>query len=239
MELTWFSRKVDELTITIQFIPKNKNISKISKNPISLPAKLKPHELNQVLNFFLKKKKIFNFSINGELLRTSLIKFVDRRGLSIEKMLYVKYFYANSEPTQETENLHQDWVSDVSLFQSFAATCAYDNSVSLWNGKNLIHSIQKHKDVPKTLTLINQGGLSQRFATGGNDKRIIMWKFNGKKNQLKCIKTWLNNSAICSITSANDVPYLVSGNWNGECNFYPTKITFQNLNKQNQKKKKV
>jgi len=125
----------------------------------------------------------------------------------------------------------------VCLFKSFVATCSYDNSISIWEGKNLVTNMQKHKNVPKAIASVNGIRTSQRFVTGGNDKAIILWKYNHKKFRMKCIKKWMNSEAISSLTSTHDLPLIISGNWNGEFNFYSTEINFQHLKKHKEEKK--
>lgn len=230
-------KNCNNLSATIQLVPKNNDLPKVQKNPISVPLKFRPYELNQIINYFFRKKNIYSFSINGELLRTSLEKFIERRSLSLEKKILVNYFYTNSKPEQSVENNHQDWVSAVCLFKSFAATCSYDTSVSIWQGKNLLTNVKKHKNVPKAMALIDEARTSQRFVTGGKDRSIILWKYNHTKSRLKCIKKWLDSKAICSLTCSHDLPFIISGNWNGELSLHSTEINFGQtvkFNKENQ-----
>ena len=98
-------------SLSVQFIADD-GAPEISKSPFSLPSKLGRKELNEVLNHLLQKTDAltFDFQIAGDLLRSSLAKFLERRGISSENVLVVHYFISNPTPEDDLILEHPDWV---------------------------------------------------------------------------------------------------------------------------------
>merc|ERR1740123_583145 len=177
----------DDATISVQF-QADEGVPAVPNSPFSLPSKLRRKELNEIINHLLNNEnpEKFEFIIAGDLLRGSLQRFLEKRGMSTETVCVVRYFLANPMPEENLELSHPDWISGVRLFCSNnTVTASYDGSVNVWTGGNLTVQKSGHSMPIKALELVDRGD-AQGFVTGGQDKKICVWEY--KDNTLNCFR---------------------------------------------------
>jgi hypothetical protein len=88
----------------------------IGDESLELPAKLTRYGLSELVNHLLGssgKPTPFDFLLDGELLRSSLTKFMQARGISGEATLELRYFPLVREPEKISQNANDEWVSAV------------------------------------------------------------------------------------------------------------------------------
>lgn len=126
----------EEAQVTCRFTTRLPEKLRITTTPFAVPARLTRYGLSEVVNHLLAHDKPvpFDFLINGELLHTSLEKFLLQRTLSAEAILTLEYIPALGPLSPQAESKHQDWVSAVSGVWSRAiATASYDAAARLWH----------------------------------------------------------------------------------------------------------
>jgi ribosome biogenesis protein YTM1 len=223
-------------SLSVQFIADD-GAPEISKSPFSLPSKLGRKELNEVLNHLLQKTDAltFDFQIAGDLLRSSLAKFLERRGISSENVLVVHYFISNPTPEDDLILEHPDWVSDLRLFgkDSMITTC-YDGTISVWNGNDLKAQSKGHNAPIKAVDHIESAGDAHRFATGGQDQQVCIWDYSD--SNLKCVKQIGVSQTVLSLSSSPTDPFLAVGTFDGSLSIHNTTA---NLGEPARKKRKV
>lgn len=223
----------------MQFVA-DEGAPEISKTPFSLPAKLGRKELNEVLNHLLQRAPgaeplSFDFQVAGDLLRSSLAKFLERRGISSENVLVVHYFEPNPTPEDDLILEHPDWVSDLRLFgEDGMVTACYDGTISIWKGNDLKARTKAHEAPIKALSFIESAGDAHRFASGGQDKQVCIWDHSA--GSLKCVKRISVSETVLSLSSSPTDPFIAVGAFDGSLSIHDTTV---NLGEPARKKRKV
>jgi len=105
-----------------------------------VPGSLGRYGLSEVVNRLLGHERPvpFDFLVNGEFLRTSVILYLESHRLSSEKVLTLEYVLALSEPEQSQVDEVPDWIADVVPLQPLPSDCfaavACDGTARLYAG---------------------------------------------------------------------------------------------------------
>eukprot|EP01095_Lingulamoeba_sp_RSL-Kostka_P017626 TRINITY_DN928_c0_g1_i1.p1 TRINITY_DN928_c0_g1~~TRINITY_DN928_c0_g1_i1.p1 ORF type:complete len:495 (+),score=186.17 TRINITY_DN928_c0_g1_i1:71-1555(+) len=115
---------------------------KISEKPFMIPSSLSRFGLSEIINHFLNLETPvpFDILIDGVLLRTTLKKYLSRKGISSDDTIIdLEYILALDTPTPEGERIHDDWISSISTLsynksgRKWCLTGGYDGVVKIWD----------------------------------------------------------------------------------------------------------
>eukprot|EP01027_Heterolobosea_sp_BB2_P009949 GEZU01014655.1.p1 GENE.GEZU01014655.1~~GEZU01014655.1.p1 ORF type:complete len:524 (-),score=126.52 GEZU01014655.1:167-1738(-) len=103
-------------TREVQVVFVTKTCKKVAETPFAIPVTLTRYGLSEIINHLLNQAAHptpFDFLINGEFLRTSIEKFLERRGLTTENILELEYVEAQPAPKSVESIPHDDWISSI------------------------------------------------------------------------------------------------------------------------------
>eukprot|EP00929_Paragymnodinium_shiwhaense_P001811 TRINITY_DN10201_c0_g1_i1.p1 TRINITY_DN10201_c0_g1~~TRINITY_DN10201_c0_g1_i1.p1 ORF type:complete len:462 (+),score=83.87 TRINITY_DN10201_c0_g1_i1:60-1445(+) len=110
----------------------------IPEDDLVLPSSLARYGLSEVVNKMLDfdTPVPFDFLVDGEFLRTSIVQYLESRRLSSEKTLKLEYVLALSEPETSKVDKAPDWIASVcplgKLPTKWFAAVGYDGSVRVF-----------------------------------------------------------------------------------------------------------
>lgn len=113
---------------------------KVPEEDLVVPSSLARYGLSEVVNRLLNLEKPvpFDFLIDGEFLRSSVIQYLEVRKLSSEQVLNVEYVFALSEPEQKEVDETPDWICSLVPLQKLPspwfAAASFDGTVRLYEG---------------------------------------------------------------------------------------------------------
>jgi len=169
---------------------------------------------------------VFDFLIDGKLLRVPLQSFIERHRLSTEKIIVVTYFPAVrlSDDVESVET--PSWVGSIDSCMdngmiSVAAGC-FNGQVKLFNGDALseIATVQAHDEPIRSVLTWIDGSFEQRLLTSSKDKTIKLWRCATDPLQTQLITTMKGHlTSVESLArwSKGGVQTggLLSGDWSG------------------------
>jgi ribosome biogenesis protein YTM1 len=119
------------------------------------PSSLARYGLSEIINRLLSfdDPVPFDFIINGEYLRTSVLQYLEAHNLSSEKTLHLEYVFALTEPERSQVDNAPDWISSIFALGPvptpwFAAAC-YDGTLRVYEGAET-RLVAKLSDRPLT-----------------------------------------------------------------------------------------
>jgi len=183
-----------DVSVRISFVTKQEQY-RVTDAPIAVPAQLRRYGLSEIINHllgrtgearrndaesktdatwppFTEKPVPFDFLVNGELVRTTLGKFIEEHGLSTEKVTTVEYIQSVPPPQPKPDLPHDDWVAAVHANDSVVASGSYDGNVRIWDyAANCRAVLQGHTRPVRAVQLIKGGVLS-----AGDDESVKLWR---------------------------------------------------------------
>jgi ribosome biogenesis protein YTM1 len=147
---------------------------------------LNQEELSKMVNQLIVeidnkwKETDFDFLIEQELLRTSLLDHISKKDLSTETLLYIECILRTPPPVPGHTFNHNDWVSAVHTCQDKFLTGCYDNTVHiLREDSSEVLSLDGHTGPVKSVKWAESTESSScMFLTASQDQHIFVWKFN-------------------------------------------------------------
>lgn len=123
----------------------------------SVPLSVLPDGLNQLVQSVLGvSEQNFDFLYQDEYIGTTLLRFLQRRGISYEELLSIEYTPA-LQAKEGSLLPHDDWVSTVRApylgNAELLLTGAYDHCVRLWDGENCVALGSFHSEAVKEVAL--------------------------------------------------------------------------------------
>uniref|UniRef100_A0A915EPH9 NLE domain-containing protein n=1 Tax=Ditylenchus dipsaci TaxID=166011 RepID=A0A915EPH9_9BILA len=109
------------------------------EHPFNVPTSSVVEQLNLVVNKTLENENedweptSFDFLINGVLLRTDLLEFVESHGLSSESVIKVECILQELAPEPDKDLPENDWVADLRANAKFLFSVNYSGEISIWN----------------------------------------------------------------------------------------------------------
>ncbi|CAO0801899.1 unnamed protein product [Mucor circinelloides] len=143
---------------------------------ILLPSNIKKDGLSEIVNSLLDNDKPipFDFLIDGQLLRTSIVEYLNAAQLSTENLVTIEYVESMLPPVPLTAYQHDDWISSVKGFNGLFATGSYDNMVRLWNTTGeCISTLIGHSDAVKSVAF----GQNNTLFSGSLDHTVLGWEY--------------------------------------------------------------
>ncbi|XP_067929606.1 ribosome biogenesis protein WDR12 homolog [Watersipora subatra] len=162
----------------------------------SLPAESGCVELSELLHASLQNQELlkdgemleFDFLIEGELLRSSIIQYMENKQISTETVVNIEFILKLPSPTPEQSLLHNDWVSCVQANGQYVLSGCYDNTVKIHtlDGKELL-TLPAHSAPVRCLSWLSTGDDVQTFVTGSHDQLLHVWRWETSSNSIRCL----------------------------------------------------
>lgn len=193
--------------------------------PYSLPVTVSPKELNEIIRSVLyggesDKTDVFDFLIEGELLRSSLDVYLDDKEISSESVLEIEYIERQAAPRPETSLSHDDWVSCVRGHKNLIVCGCYDNTVKLWSRDgHCLTTIPGHSGPVKCVTWLKNADNSadedeHLFASGSHDQTAFVWRWKAVEKEIDCLFAFRGHSgSVDCIATNNDGERIITGSW--------------------------
>jgi ribosome biogenesis protein len=150
----------------------------------SVPLNVLPDGLNQLVQSVLGvEEQNFDFLYKDEYIGTTLLRFLQRRGISYEELLNIEYTPA-LQAKEGSLLPHDDWVSTVRApylgNAELLLTGAYDHCIRLWDGENCVALGNFHREAVKEVALHPVAPTSNNHSGSGSSAN----KANRKRTRL-------------------------------------------------------
>ncbi|ERN12335.1 ribosome biogenesis protein WDR12 homolog [Amborella trichopoda] len=212
--------------VRVRFITKLPHTLRVSSASITLPSDVTRAQLSNVVNTLLNtgEHEVFDFIVDGELVRVPLEKILIAKGISAEKVLDIEYFRAVAPRRQQEPELHEDWVSAVDGSNpSVILTGCYDSFGRLWNSSRLCtHILEGHTDAITSVCIINskadESNDSFHVTTASKDRTLRLWKCDATDGpyprRIRAVKVLREHTSAVQSVSAGPFGNMVcSGSW--------------------------
>lgn len=148
----------------------------VASDELVVPANLGRYGLSEVVNRLLSLERPvpFDFLVDGEFLRTSVVQYLEARKLSSEKVLQLEYVFALSEPEQEQVDEAPEWISALVALQvlptPWFAAVSYDGTARIYEGAETRLTVKlSESGLTGVAALPTDGGRSCHLAVAGQD----------------------------------------------------------------------
>ncbi|XP_051117621.1 ribosome biogenesis protein WDR12 homolog isoform X2 [Andrographis paniculata] len=216
--------------VQVRFVTKLKPPYKVPPAAIFIPASLSRFGLSKTVNNLLQaanedwESEVFDFLIDGELVRMTLEEFLLAKGISAEKVLEIEYIKAVAPRKQEEPSLHDDWVSAVDgSNDGYIVTGCYDGYGRIWKaGKLCTHILDGHSGPVTSVCVANhkvESDVDEIIATASKDRTLRLWKFNAEETldqpmNIQASKILSGHTAAVQCVAAEPFGNMVcSGSW--------------------------
>lgn len=170
-------------------------------------------------------QKIFDFLLEGELVRGTLEQTLLEKGISTERSIELEYILAIPPPKETGAHKEDDWISDILAFRTgdatFGISALYNGivTISKISGCNDVR-IQSHIKVSEgqanALSLCSQiDGVPRGFLVGTNDHDVKLFRMQIDEevsNSSPLLFVGHNDSVECLSVSPDESRF-VSGGW--------------------------
>ena len=198
---------------------------KVITTPLAVPCKLGRLGLSEVINHLLQSDSPidFDFIINGSLLRSSLLQYLELQKLSNEDILSIQYMPAIHLPPDSQSVELPSWIGSLNsnMEGSILAGC-YDGQIQIFDPDTLSirANIQAHQQSIRSIAACAYGNHSLVFS-GSKDHSIQSFLLSddiaGNLSYLHLATLSGHGSSVESldICTLNQKNILVSGDWSG------------------------
>lgn len=175
----------------------------------SVPLNVLPDGLNQLVQSVLGVEgQTFDFLYKDEYIGTTLLRFLQRRGISYEELLNIEYTPA-LQAKEGSLLPHDDWVSSVRApylgNAELLLTGAYDHCVRLWDGENCVALGSFHREAVKEVALhpvvpaataASAGKATRKrtrldgdfvFASASKDGSVAAWQLDSANSRMQLL----------------------------------------------------
>jgi ribosome biogenesis protein YTM1 len=212
--------------IRVRFVTKIASI-RVAETPFAVPIRLARYGLSEIINHLLglDPPTPFDFLVDGEFLRSSLIKYLQSKGLSGELVLTLEYMPALRMPQQVESDDHPDWVSaiDGGLANNFVTGC-YDGKVRLYDKKGqCIATTAAHSKPIKALATIRIDDKTAGVISGSKDQDVRMWRINLEDNTMVPLATCQAHADTVEAIAVNPaMDKFATASWDGSVQVWET-----------------
>lgn len=191
----------------------------------TLPGKAERSQLNEIVKLHLQShgkldeisaaKVKFDFVIDNELLRTSLLDHVNEQNLSTENVLNVEFFEKQAAPKMKKEIKMNDWISCTRLSENYILLASFDGNVYVWDKKKGDYALVKAchcngVNGASSVEWISCDGATDKnkafFASGGFHvpDDLYLWEADLEKGEAKRVIHCKGHSDTVTAMTAND-----------------------------------
>ncbi|KAI8366347.1 WD40-repeat-containing domain protein [Choanephora cucurbitarum] len=164
--------------VQVRFITQQPKYA-VNDAPMLLPSNIQKEGLSEIVNSLLDLEKPipFDFLVEGQLLRTSVVDYLNAARLSTENVITVEYVESMLPPVPLTAYEHDDWISSVHGHQGqLFLTGAYDNMVRLWNAMGeCTATLTSHTDAVKSVSFGQVTDSTAQIFSGSLDQSVLGW----------------------------------------------------------------
>jgi ribosome biogenesis protein YTM1 len=216
----------EEEQVRVRFVTKHASM-RVIETPFSVPIRLARYGLSEIINHLLglDPPTPFDFLVDGEFLRSSLIKYFESKNLSGEMVLTLEYLPALRMPQQVESDDHPDWVSavDGGLEKHFVTGC-YDGRVRLYDSKGqCIATTTAHSKPIKALATIKIDDKTAGVISGSKDQDVRMWRLDLENNTMVPISTCQAHADTVEAIAVNPgTNKFATGSWDGSVQVWDT-----------------
>lgn len=138
----------DNGQMEIKLVSKLPERYQIPSDKMIVPGSLTRIDLSELVNDFLafNERVPFDFLVNGEFLRGSILTHCTDRGILSEKTVELEYVIAMEEPkSTDLSSPQSDWISGIALTGSLIFSCSMDGVMTKYDantGKQLGSAVQ-------------------------------------------------------------------------------------------------
>lgn len=166
----------------------------------------------------------FDFVINGFLLRTSLMKFIESQKLSNEEVLTILYMPALHLPEESKSTEVPSWVGSIdSSIEGFIATGCYNGQLQIFQASDLSLQLTIEASSHPLRAVKTYSSPTQDFIiTGSKDHSIKCYAFSESKKDSKIsasqaaqLKGHANSVECLDTVNISQTHMLLSGDWSG------------------------
>ena len=199
---------------------------RVINTPLAVPCKLGRKGLSELINHLLQPNTSvsFDFIINGILLRSSLLQFLDAHKLSNEEVLTIQYIPSLQLPPESQSIELPSWIGCLnSNMSGYIVAGCYNGLIQVFDQESvaLQLSIQAHQQGVRSVAVLADGDNSIVFS-GSKDHSIQSYRlgFDDNSGSLTHHHSATLSGHASSVESLdvfrlNQSPMLVSGDWNG------------------------
>ncbi|XP_026691861.2 ribosome biogenesis protein wdr12-like [Ciona intestinalis] len=210
----------------------------VTDNTFSVPGSSTCTELNDLVNKLLSEDKDestrsdFDFLVNDEFIRTSLVDHVETKGLSSESVIDVEYLQRKQAPELQHSFQQPDWISSIKTTEKFILTGSYDCAVTVWDRvttKQLVCGIG-HSEPVKSIELINYNADEKKqkisFVSTSQDQHAVIWTYNSSTNQLSSLFCCKGHSKSVECAASNEKKSIfATGSWDSTIKVWSSSVT--------------
>ncbi|KAF9582159.1 WD repeat-containing protein 12 [Lunasporangiospora selenospora] len=216
--------------VQVRFVTQQREFA-IPETAIQTPANLRRYGLSEIINLILQnegeKQRPFDFLIDGEFLRTSLLEYLNEKGLSTENTLTIEYVESMLPPTPLSSYEHDDWVSAVQAHHPGGfLTGSYDSHVRLWNKQaECIQTLSGHSGAVKAVQWLSSNGDKGTFLSGALDRSILAWEYNTNDGSHSILyECYGHTGGVHSISLNNEGDRFASGSADASIKIWTTTV---------------
>ncbi|KAI9014135.1 WD40-repeat-containing domain protein [Hyaloraphidium curvatum] len=214
--------------VRVEFVTKHEQY-RIPETGMLLPASLKRYGLSEIVNHVLARETPvpFDFLVDGQFLRTSLLEHVTSNALSLETTVVLEYLPSARPPSEIGGFPHPDWVSSVSGNSSSQVilTGCYDGSARVWNKSGAcVATLAAGKDPVKAVGwwFPRDGTSHEHCLTGGSDQRITAWKLDERWMPSVSFTCVGHASSVDALAVSMDSRHFASASFDGTVKLWTT-----------------
>lgn len=168
--------KPGEGEAVLRFTTKLPQQYQVPEDDLVVPSSLARYGLSEIVNRLLSFETPvpFDFLVNGEFMRSSVLQYLEINKLSSEKVLHLEYVVALSEPEMKDIDQVPDWISGVAALQAppsaWFAAVSYDGTVRLYENERSQHVARLCEGpVTAVAALTVDGGLGSHIVAAAKD----------------------------------------------------------------------
>eukprot|EP00049_Salpingoeca_infusionum_P027817 m.34497 g.34497 ORF g.34497 m.34497 type:complete len:428 (+) comp9770_c0_seq2:60-1343(+) len=203
----------------------------ITDVPLAVPVTLRRSHLSKLVNSLLNDEPEtpvpFDFLINNQLLRTSLLDYIVEHDLTTEEIVDVEYVIATLPPKPTFSSVHPDWISSIDTMRThedIIVTGCYDGQARIWSDSlELVATLPGHTRPILDVTFATRESVDAYVvATASQDETVAIWDF--KNNQpTRCFTCNGHTNAVRSIAARGDGAMVASGSTDATIKMWSTR----------------
>lgn len=192
--------------VQVKFVTRNADLPQVPDTFLNVPVKLARYGLSEIVNALTETDpaRPFDFLINGQFLRSDLLRYLQRIGSAGEAGLELEYVEAAPEPESKPSRPHPDWIGSVdarggrgqyvvtgcydSVVRVFDANESKDAAIALGVGhSSAIKSVAVFRRNPSAVKEEGASDKSLQIVSGSKDRSVRVWKFTAGQANMRCI----------------------------------------------------
>ncbi|XP_064470998.1 ribosome biogenesis protein WDR12 homolog [Ornithodoros turicata] len=182
--------------VQVKFRTKDTKYS-VPDTPFSVTGNASATQLSSLIHTLIKESAsdeetrelpVFDFLVNGELLRLPLEEHLHVKEISQETVIHIEYFTRCPPPRPIDSLVHDDWVSAVHASADGILSGCYDNTLHIWDadGKHKL-MIPGHMGPVKAIKWVSSGNPICIFVSTSHDETAMLWQWNKNANAIESV----------------------------------------------------